>query len=49
MFSQKVLTFGASGRTAPTPTIAMARYEVFSMMAPLQELGRKEEKGKAGL
>src|SRR5579864_3381129 len=30
MFSQKEGTFGASGRMAPAPTMAMARYEVFS-------------------
>jgi hypothetical protein len=34
MFSQKADTLGASGRMAPTPTIAMAREEVLSMMKP---------------
>jgi hypothetical protein len=34
-FSQKAATFGASGKTAPTPTIAMARCAVFSMMTLL--------------
>src|SRR4051812_35360575 len=31
-FAQKVSTFGASGRTAPTPTIAIARYPVSCIM-----------------
>src|ERR1039457_1312098 len=35
MFSQKAGTFGASGRMAPAPTMAIARYEVFSMTALL--------------
>src|SRR6516162_6982436 len=31
MFSQKACAFGASGRMAPTPTIATARCTAFSM------------------
>src|SRR5579871_5543295 len=36
MFCQKADAFGASGRMAPTPTIAIARAAVFSMITLLR-------------